>query len=124
MKHRIAHFVLPLALVAAGAAVAGPALAQSAEHGLQNPIQLVQQTVIIAPSAPPPPPVETIPAPPGSDAQTAYWQPGHWTWNGATWVWVQGGYVMRPQPSAVWVPGQWVGQSGGGYVWVAGHWQT
>jgi hypothetical protein len=58
---------------------------------------------------------------------TTYWQPGHWNWNGSSWVWVDGAYMQRvqqPTSTAVWVPGQWVQQSGGGYIWVTGHWQS
>lgn len=78
------------------------------------------QTIVVAPTAPPPPQVETIPAPPAS---IDVWTPGHWSWSGTNWAWVQGQYMARPAPQATWVPGHWEGQSTG-YVWVAGHWSS
>jgi hypothetical protein len=80
-----------------------------------------QSTIVVAPSAPPPPRVETVPPPPTT---TAYWEPGHWNWNGVSWVWMDGMYVTRPSTTAIWVPGQWILSPGGGYTWQAGHWQS
>ena len=116
----IAYVTLPLltALIGAGAS------AQTSDSVLPAPVQLAQQTVIVAPAAPPPPQTEVIPAPPASDAQPAYWRPGHWSWTLGGWVWVAGSYVTPPQPTAAWVPGQWMTQPSGGYVWVDGHWQS
>jgi hypothetical protein len=124
LNRRTAFFALPTAAALLGTAAAFPAVAQTV---VTAPVQLAQSTVIVAPAAPPPPQVETVPAPPSTATVTTYWQPGHWNWNGASWVWVDGAYMQRveqPTASATWVPGQWVMQATGGYVWVAGHWQT
>lgn len=75
-------------------------------------------TVIVAPIAPPAPLTETPgPAP----TALAIWQVGHWSWDGTTFNWTPGHYVMRPSPSANWVPGYW--QPGpGGWTWINGYW--
>jgi hypothetical protein len=125
MLHRQATFLAVPAIVALlGAGAASQATAQTV---VTAPVQLAQPTVIVAPAAPPPLQTETVPPPPATATVTTYWQPGHWNWNGSSWVWVDGSYIQRvqqPDPAAVWVPGQWVMQTSGGYVWVAGHWQS
>ncbi len=68
--------------------------------------------------APPPQQVEVVPVAPGPDY---VWAPGYWTWNG-TWVWIGGGWVIRPHPGAVWIGGHW-GRRGRGYVWIGGGWR-
>ena len=50
------------------------------------------------------------------------WTRGYWRWNGATYSWVPGGWVVRPRPAALWVEGHWQRRAGG-WVWVAGHWR-
>jgi len=121
---RTAFLALPAIALFAGAAATSPTSAQTV---VTAPIQLAQSTVIVAPSAPPPPQTEPVPAPPTGGTVTTYWQPGHWNWNGASWVWIDGSYTQRvqqPSTAATWVPGQWMQQSTGGYVWVDGHWQS
>ncbi len=105
-----------------GGGVMGPAVARTIVYTSPSPVQVAQNIVVVAPGTPPATMVETIPPPPVGSPET-YWQPGHWNWNGANWVWMAGTYVTPPQPSAVWVPGQWVVQATGGYAWVDGHWQ-
>jgi hypothetical protein len=78
-----------------------------------------EHTIYVAPNGPPPPRYEVVPPAPGP---TVYWQPGHWGWTGAKWIWLGGHYEQRPNLAAVWVPGQWT-QTGNGFVWVEGHWQ-
>jgi hypothetical protein len=121
MLRRTAFLALPAALLGVG--VLSQARAQTIVTGpvATGPVELAQSTVIVAPSAPPPPQTETIPPPPSA---SYYWTPGHWSWNGASWVWADGTYVQRPNPTATWVPGQWMQQSTGGYTWVAGHWAS
>ena len=123
-RRRTAFVALPAIAALLGAAVAAPATAQVV---VTAPIQLAQATVVVAPTAPPPPQAETVPPPPTTATVTTYWQPGHWNWNGSSWVWIDGRYeqrVTQPTPTATWVPSQWMQQTpGGGYVWVAGHWQ-
>ena len=114
MLVRRTHLAFSALVLLAGAA---PAMAQSVQ--VITPAPAPAASVIIAPSAPPPPRVETIPAPPSA---TMYWQPGHWIWDGSSWSWTEGQYVMRPNPQAVWEPGHWLQQPSGGYVWVDGHW--
>jgi hypothetical protein len=126
-RNIIAGSVPALALIV-GVGLAHPAAAQRAGQpdlpDAAPPFMLAQSNVVvIAPSAPPPAETEVIPAPPSANATMAYWQPGHWTWNGASWVWVGGNYVTRPQPAAVWVPGQWAQDASGSYRWIDGHWQ-
>jgi hypothetical protein len=80
-------------------------------------------TVVIAPSAPPPPRAEVIPPPPDAIAQ---WQPGHWGWDGARWVWIAGRFEIPPAEAQTsgwhWIPGQWVQRADGSWVWSGGHW--
>lgn len=68
--------------------------------------------------APPPPRMEIVPAAPG---RQFVWDPGHWRWNGASYVWIAGHYVARPRTEAVWIAGHWTTR-GGGWVWEEGHW--
>ncbi len=124
LLRRTTLFVVPAIAALAGTAAVAPVMAQTV---VTAPVELTQATVLVAPSAPPPPQVETVPPPPTAATVTTYWQPGHWNWNGSSWVWVDGAYMQRaqqPSPAAVWVPGQWAQQATGGYVWVAGHWQS
>jgi hypothetical protein len=58
---------------------------------------------------------------PGPARPGYYWDPGHWRWNGARYVWVPGHYVAVPHERAHWVPGHWV-ERPRGWVWVEGHW--
>ncbi len=119
MWHRFpVYLALPALAAFVGGSAISPAVAQTTVYQVQPPENLV----VVAPIAPPAPVVETIP-PPSIGSQETYWRPGHWNWNGATWVWNAGGYVTPLRTSAVWVPGQWVLQSTGGYAWVNGYWQ-
>jgi hypothetical protein len=94
------------AILILSAAFAGPALMQAA-HAQPYP-------------PPPPPRAETVPPPPG----TRYvWEPGHWHWNGATYVWVGGHYVIRQARWHEYVPGHWQQNPYGQWVWVAAHWR-
>ena len=65
-----------LALVASLGAVSMPAFAQE----------------IIITREPPPLRQEVIPVLPRERAEREVWQPGHWRWNGARYVWVYGHY--------------------------------
>jgi hypothetical protein len=135
MLHRRASYLaVPAIAMLLGAGVASQATAQTVmtypvqtQTTVALPVQLAQSTIVVAPTAPPAPQVETVPPPPNTTTVTTFWQPGHWNWNGASWVWVDGTYMQRvqqPSSTAVWVPGAWIQQATGGYVWVAGHWQT
>jgi WXXGXW repeat (2 copies) len=73
-----------------------------------------------APYAPPPLRVET---PPPAPWPLAMWQPGHWSWNGAQYIWAPGHYVERPSPTATWLPGYWQ-QGPSGWTWIDGRWTS
>ena len=66
----------------------------------------------------PPPQTEVIPVAPN---ERVVWQPGHWRWNGTTYVWIAGRYIAKPVHAAHWIEGHWA-MRGGGWVWVGGHW--
>ena len=68
----------------------------------------------------PPIPPEQVLAPPPSRTPLI-WLPGHYDWNGATYVWRPGLWVERAGHGTLWQDGFW--QPGlGGSVWVPGHW--
>ena len=117
-------FLVGLVLPMLGA-IAGATVASAAPADRQAlPLQVAQTTtVVLAPQAPPPPRQEVVPAPPSNATQVAYWQPGHWTWDGANYICTPGQYLQPPQVQAVWIPGQWLEQPGGGWMWIDGHWQ-
>lgn len=80
-------------------------------------------TETTAPFSPPPiPPLQTevLPLPPVS-AVPLIWQPGHWNWNGAGYVWQPGLYVPQGTHSNMFMPGYWQ-QTTSGWAWVAPHW--
>jgi hypothetical protein len=68
--------------------------------------------------APPAIPVYTQPLCPGDGY---IWTPGYWAWNGASYAWVDGAWVLAPYTGALWTPGYW-GWGGGVYLWHAGYW--
>ena len=78
-------------------------------------------SVVTAPTAPPAPRVEVIPPSPGPQM---VWEPGHWSFIGATWTWVAGHYEAAPQPTAQWIPGHWTQQPGGSWLWISGRWTS
>ena len=68
----------------------------------------------------PPPPIVERPGPvPGP---RYVWVPGYQRWNGKSYIWVRGHYVIPPRSGAVWVPAHYVHRSGG-YIFIAGHWR-
>jgi hypothetical protein len=70
---------------------------------------------------PPPPPLqsEAVPQPPVGQV----WEPGHWVWNGSTYVWVRGHYILATAGGAHWVHGHWRWSNAQDqWVWVPGHW--
>ena len=78
-----------------------------------SPTQPDRVAALAAPYPPPPKRAEIPPPPPSVDA---LWQAGHWTWNGASFVWTRGSYIRRPTPTANWLPGYWV-EDASGWVW-------
>ncbi len=64
----------------------------------------------------PPPRYETVPVAPGP----AYvWRGGGWRWDGRSYVWAPGAYVIRHAGYHRWVPGHW-GRFG---RWIPAHWR-
>jgi hypothetical protein len=77
------------------------------------PALALAQTVIRV--GPPPPIVER----PGPVPGPRYvWVPGYQRWNGKSYLWVRGHYVIPPRAGAVWVPAHYVHRPGG-YIFVA-----
>lgn len=74
---------------------------------------------VMVTQAPPAVRIETQTVSPGPNY---VWSRGYWRWNGATYVWVSGGWIVRPRAAAVWVDGHWL-RRGSRWVWIAGHWQ-
>ena len=68
--------------------------------------------------APPAPRVEVVPSAPSS---VVVWEPGHYQWNGATYVWIPGRYVQRVASMGHWEHGHWA-HRGGAWVWIPGRW--
>lgn len=65
-------------------------------------------------------PAELIPKPPPS-GDTLVWQPGHYEWIGAGYVWYPGQYVTQDGHGTLWQPGSWQ-RTRSGWVWQPGHW--
>ena len=74
---------------------------------------------VVVTRTPPAVRVETQTVSPGANY---VWTRGYWRWNGATYVWMPGSYIVRPRAAAVWVEGHWQRRAGG-WFWVAGHWR-
>ena len=69
----------------------------------------------------PPPQPEVIPKPPVT-AVPLLWEPGHWNWTGAGYVWQPGRYVPRDGHGGMFMPGWWRENPSGAYQWVPAHW--
>lgn len=78
-----------------------------------------------------PPPVVVREAPPrrviveerriAAPGPNYVWIAAHHSWDGNRWVWVEGTWVVPPQPGAFWVEGRWDQQSRN---WIEGHWEV
>lgn len=71
---------------------------------------------------PPVPPVraERVPSPPKSSV-VMIWQPGHYDWDGAGYVWIAGEWVDRAGHGTLWQDGYWQ-QTNQTSMWVPAHW--
>ncbi len=69
---------------------------------------------------PPPIPPETRPQPPISE-NALMWEPGHWDWNGASYVWNHGQWIDRTGHGTSWQDGYWT-NAGGAWTWIPAHW--
>lgn len=104
MKRRFLFSVLGAAAFAAALAIASPALAAPRIYVRIPPPPVVIETAPVAPSP------------------RHVWIGGYHRWDGRTYVWVPGRYVLAPRSRAVWVPGHWVRHHRGWY-WREGHWR-
>jgi hypothetical protein len=59
---------------------------------------------VVATQAPPPPQTEVVVASPGPDYESVN---GEWEWDGVTWVWIGGRWILPPHPHAIWVEARW-----------------
>ncbi len=80
---------------------------------------MINTSNAVVSQAPPTPQVETLVAAPGPGYSYVN---GEWIWNGATWVWIPGRWVVGPYQHAVWISARW---DYGPYGWhrVPGHWR-
>jgi hypothetical protein len=78
-------------------------------------------TVDAHPPVPAPLP-ETMPKPPVS-AEGLIWQPGHWDWTGAGYVWQAGQYVPAAGHGDLWMQGYW-DHTQAGWTWQPAHWTS
>ncbi|HUJ63441.1 MAG TPA: YXWGXW repeat-containing protein [Kofleriaceae bacterium] len=77
----------------------------------------VVTAVVVSALQPPPPRVVFVPAPrPGY-----VWQPGYWTRQDDSWVWIDGGWVPDRQ-NAQYVPSHWEQMQDGSWQLVPAHW--
>ncbi len=74
----------------------------------------------VEPPAVPPIRAERIPLPPASNA-TQIWQPGHWDWEGQSFVWLEGEWVPRAGHGPLWQDGYWR-RDGSRFTWMPAHW--
>ena len=100
------HMKLAAALIAAAALLSGCAGPEATSANPYPPVPPLQ--------------AETIPNPPVT-ATPLLWQPGHWSWTGAGYVWNPGRYVPRDGHGNLFMPGYWK-QTPTGYVWEHAHW--
>jgi surface antigen len=96
-------------------AIIGGTIGNSVDH--QNGT-IYGQPVAAVPAYPAPPP-EVVVAQPTPDS---VWVPGHWEWNGAQYVWIQGYWAVPPPGFSVYVQGVWV-ERGGGYYYRRPYWR-
>lgn len=76
--------------------------------------------IIYAPIPPPPLMVEVITDSPGPDYA---WCDGYWFWQNDAYIWIAGGWRVRPYPGAIWFRGQHVRYAPhGNYQYHPAHW--
>jgi WXXGXW repeat (2 copies) len=100
------------------AVVTSPGSSSAAATPSTNSNPASTTVVVTAPTAPPPPQAEN---PPPSPGPSYVWNQGHWSWDGAQYVWTLGRYVVPPTTVARWTPGYWQ-QGPNGWVWIDGSW--
>jgi len=70
---------------------------------------------------PPEPYTETVPARPDSTSTWA-WVPGGFKWDGTTYVWVPGEWVVPPPGRHQWTAGSWNEKDDGTWAFTPGSW--
>jgi len=106
-------------------ALAGGAIGNSvdAQKGTLYPYPdgRVYRRATMVQQAPPPPPAysETVPPPP---APNAVWSPGYWVFDGRSYRWVAGAWLIPPPGAHAYVPAHWENQ-GDRYVYVQSSWR-
>jgi len=79
-----------------------------------------QELTTVAPSAPPPMRDESA-ARVAVISRDVVWTDGHWQWDGARWVWVEGAWRLPPERGVTWQAPIWRPR-GGAFVFVPGGW--
>ena len=65
---------------------------------------------------------EMRPKPPVMEAEQI-WQPGHWDWNGTSYLWRDGQWIKREGRGNLWMDGVWVRErTPGPCRWEPAHW--
>jgi hypothetical protein len=80
-----------------------------------------QELTTVAPSAPPPIRDDTAARAIIAAPRDLVWTEGHWQWDGARWVWVEGAWRLPPEHGATWQPPIWRPR-GATFVFVPGGW--
>jgi hypothetical protein len=90
-------------------------------EGFAEPVNLENQSPVVAPVAPPAPIDEIAPTERPAGSQFT-WIPGYWGWDQGrnSHIWVSGCWRATP-PGMYWAPGYW-NKVSGGWEWVAGFW--
>jgi hypothetical protein len=110
--HRRLPFLMPYLLLAATVGCG--------HHAPRSPAPLEPPARWVTQSPPPSAYPETQPAPP---TKTDVWVPGWFKWDGKTYEWVVGRWVMPPRGTHEWVPGVWSERTDGKWQFLDGHWQ-
>jgi len=116
MSKRISR-TFPVALLAAW--LAAPSGAQLPPPPPRPPLpDEIRPTIVEV--APPPLRVEVTVARPGP---AHVWARGYWDWDGDSWAWVPGRWVLAPAAGASWVPARYARLSRG-WRYVPAHWSS
>lgn len=68
-----------------------------------------------------PPPTTVYEPVPRRPSAVSVWADGYWAWDGASYHWVPGRWLVRPRPGVVWRTARWIPE-GGRHRFVAGAW--
>ncbi len=74
----------------------------------------------LSPSPPPPSPLEVKPE--AISPMQQVWRGGYWAYDGQTFSWVEGSYILKPNPTAAWTSDRWERRAFG-WAFVPGYWQ-